>query len=78
LMLIALVVLLIAVLELFLPFWLSALIAVLAFLVLAAAFAFFGYRRLMAARDRLTLPETRASVQEDVAWAKRLLRRDAK
>jgi uncharacterized membrane protein YqjE len=76
LMLIALVVLLIAIVALWLPWWASALIFVLVFGVLMGLFAWSGVRRLISAKDRFTLPETRASVQEDVAWAKRLLRRD--
>ena len=76
LLLIALVVLLIAILALWLPWWLSALIFVVLFLALMGLFAWAGVRRLISAKDRFTLPETRASVQEDVAWAKRLLRRE--
>jgi uncharacterized membrane protein YqjE len=76
LMLIALVVLLIAIFALWLPWWASALIFVVLFGLLTGLLAFAGIRRLLSARDRFTLPETRASVQEDVAWAKRLLKRD--
>ncbi len=76
LLLIAVVVTLIAVVAIWLPLWLSALIFVLLFLILAVLFGFAGVRRLLSARDQFTLPETRASVQEDVAWAKRLLRRE--
>lgn len=76
LLLIAFVVFLIALLALLLPWWLSALIFVLAFGILGALFAWMGIRRLLSAKDGFTLPETRASVQEDVAWAKRLLRRE--
>jgi len=43
---------------------------------LVGLFAWAGVRRLLSAKDRFTLPETRASVQEDVAWAKRLLKRE--
>jgi uncharacterized membrane protein YqjE len=74
--LIALVVLIISLLALLLPLWLSALIVMVVFLVLVGLFAWIGIRRLMSARDRLTIPDTRASVQEDLAWAKRLLRRE--
>ena len=76
LFLIALVVLLIAVVALWLPWWLSALIFVVVFVLLVGLFAWAGVRRLLSAKDRFTLPETRASVQEDVAWAKRLLKRE--
>jgi len=69
-------VLLIAIVALWLPWWLSALIFMVVFLALAGLFAWAGVRRLISAKDRFTLPETRASVQEDVAWAKRLLRRE--
>jgi len=78
LMLIGLVVLLIAILDIWLPLWASALVFVVLCILGAAAFGYVGFRRIMAARDGLTLPETRASVQEDLAWAKRLLRRDEK
>jgi uncharacterized membrane protein YqjE len=76
LLLIAFVVLLIAIVAIWLPWWLSALIFVVVFLALAVLFGWVGVRRLLSAKDRFTLPETRASVQEDVAWAKRLLRRE--
>jgi uncharacterized membrane protein YqjE len=76
LFLISLVVLLIAVVALWLPWWLSALIFVVVFVLLVGLFAWAGVRRLISAKDRFTLPETRASVQEDVAWAKRLLKRE--
>jgi uncharacterized membrane protein YqjE len=78
LLLIALVVLLIAILDIWLPLWASALIFVGIFLVGIAVFGYAGFRRILAAREGLTLPETRASVQEDIAWAKRLLKRDEK
>jgi uncharacterized membrane protein YqjE len=74
--LIALVVLIISLLALVLPLWLSALIVMLVFLIGMGLFVWFGVRRLMSARERLTIPDTRASVQEDLAWAKRLLRRE--
>src|SRR2546423_2958722 len=64
LMLIALVVLLIAIVALWLPWWLSALIFVVVFLALVGLFAWMGIRRLISAKDRFTLPETRASVEE--------------
>ena len=76
LLLIAFVVLLIAIVALWVPWWLSALVFVALFLVLGGLFGYWGVRRLLSAKDRFTLPETRASVQEDVAWAKRLLRRE--
>lgn len=74
--LMALVVLLIAIVALWLPWWLSALIWLGVFLAVMALFGFLAYRRIRAAIDRLSIPDTRASVQEDVAWAKRLLRRE--
>lgn len=76
LLLIAFVVFLIALVALLLPWWLSALIFVIVFLLLGGLFGYVGVRRLLSAKDGFTLPETRASVQEDVAWAKRLLRRE--
>jgi len=76
LFLIALVVVLIALLALLIPLWASALVFVLIFVALAGLLGYLGVRRLLSAKDRFTLPETRASVQEDVAWAKRLLRRE--
>jgi uncharacterized membrane protein YqjE len=78
LMLVALVVLVVGIVAIWLPLWFSALIVMLAFLALGALFGYLGVRRMLAARERLMLPETRASVQEDMAWAKRLLRRDEK
>jgi uncharacterized membrane protein YqjE len=78
LLLIALVVLMIAILDIWLPLWASALIFVGVFLLGIIVFGYSGYRRLMAAREQLSIPDTRASVQEDIAWAKRLLRRDEK
>jgi uncharacterized membrane protein YqjE len=69
--LIALVALIIALLALLLPTWLAALIVLAAFLLLAVVFALWGKSRL-----RNPVPQdTIASVKEDVAWAKRLLRR---
>ena len=76
LLLMALVVVLISLLGLLIPLWASALVFVLVFALLAGLLGYLGVRRLMSARDRFTLPETRASVQEDMAWAKRLLRRE--
>lgn len=78
LLLIALVVLLIAILAIWLPLWASALIWIALFLLAAGLFGYLGYRRLRAAGEHLQIPETRASVQEDIAWAKRLLRREEK
>jgi uncharacterized membrane protein YqjE len=69
--LIALVALLIALLALILPLWASALIWLVIFLAAAALFAFLGKTRI-----RNPVPQqTIASVKEDMAWAKRLLRR---
>jgi uncharacterized membrane protein YqjE len=55
-----------------LPAWLMALIV---FIVLAVIAAFLGYRGVR--RIRIGPPEeTIEAVKEDVAWAKRLLRRE--
>jgi uncharacterized membrane protein YqjE len=55
-----------------LPGW---LVALLVFIVLSAVAALLGYRGVR--RIRIGPPEeTIASVKEDVAWAKRLLRRE--
>lgn len=70
--LIALVVLLIALLALVLPLWASALIWLAIFVVVGVIFAYLGKNRL-----RNPVPEeTIESVKEDIAWAKRLLRRE--
>ncbi|MDQ3881166.1 MAG: phage holin family protein [Chloroflexota bacterium] len=54
-----------------LPSWLVALIAFVVFALVAGFLAYSGVRRV-----RLGPPEeTIASVKEDIAWAKRLLRR---
>jgi threonine/homoserine/homoserine lactone efflux protein len=73
--LIALAVLPIGVLGIWLPLWLSALIFLIIYAVVAGALVWLGVRQLNAAKGSFTIPETRASVQEDVTWAKRLLRR---
>jgi uncharacterized membrane protein YqjE len=78
LLLMALVVLLIAILDIWLPLWASALIFMAIFLLGIVVFGWLGYRRLRSAGEHLQIPETRASVQEDIAWAKRLLRREEK
>jgi uncharacterized membrane protein YqjE len=55
----------------FLPAWLVALLWLVIFLAVAALLAWRGIRRI-----RIGPPEqTIASVKEDIAWAKRLLRR---
>jgi uncharacterized membrane protein YqjE len=55
----------------FLPAWLVALIYLVVFLAIAGLLAWRGIRRI-----RIGPPEqTIASVKEDIAWAKRLLRR---
>ena len=55
-----------------LPDWLIALIVVLVFAAVAAFLAWQGIKKI-----RVGPPEkTIASVKEDIAWAKRLLRRD--
>ena len=70
--LIAFVNLVIALIALLLPTWLAALIALVLFLVLAALFGWLGSRRITSPVPE----ETIASVKEDLAWAKRLLRRE--
>jgi uncharacterized membrane protein YqjE len=70
--LISLVALLIALLALVLPLWASALIWLAIFVVVGIIFALLGKNRL-----RSPVPEeTIESVKEDIAWAKRLLRRE--
>jgi uncharacterized membrane protein YqjE len=70
--LIAFVNLVIALIALLVPTPIAALIVLLLFGVLAALFGFLGVRRV-----RSPVPEeTIASVKEDIAWAKRLLRRE--
>jgi uncharacterized membrane protein len=55
-----------------LPGWLSALLVAIILMVIAGLLAWLGIRRI-----RIGPPEeTIASVKEDVAWAKRLLRRE--
>jgi nucleoside permease NupC len=55
-----------------LPGWLSALLVAIVLTVIAGLLAWLGIRRI-----RIGAPEeTIASVKEDVAWAKRLLRRE--
>jgi hypothetical protein len=55
-----------------LPGWLSALLVAVVLTFFAVILAWLGIRRI-----RIGPPEeTIASVKEDVAWAKRLLRRD--
>lgn len=55
------------------PGWVMALIVTLALLGLAAFLVWRGIRRIM----KVGAPEeTIASVREEVAWAKRLIRRD--
>ncbi|MDQ6683187.1 MAG: phage holin family protein [Chloroflexota bacterium] len=74
--LMALVVVLVAVVDIFLPLWASALIVFAVLAALAVLIGILGVRRLSAARSAVTIPQTRASIQEDIAWAKRLLKRD--
>jgi uncharacterized membrane protein YqjE len=70
--LIALVNFVIALVALLVPTWLAALIVFGVFVLLAALFGFVGVRRV-----RSPVPEeTIASVKEDIAWAKRVLRRE--
>jgi len=53
------------------PIWVMALLVTIALLAVAAFLAYRGIRRL-----RIGPPEeTIASVQEEIAWAKRLMRR---
>jgi uncharacterized membrane protein YqjE len=69
---IALVGLIIALLAFVLPTWASALVVLVTFIVLGLLFALAGRRRI-----RNPVPqETIASVKEDLAWARRLLRRE--
>ncbi len=55
-----------------LPGWLVALVAFFVFLAIGGLFVYLGIRRIPDPQPR----ETIASVQEDIAWLKRLLRRD--
>lgn len=69
--LIAFVTLLVLLLALLLPGWLSALIWLLVFAIIGVVLALIGKRRV-----RNPVPqETIESVKEDIAWAKRLIRR---
>lgn len=72
LFIIALIDLLIAVVAIWLPLWLSALIFTLVFLAVTGVLAYLGYRRL---RQMLEHPmgNTIESLQEDLEWAKRQL-----
>jgi uncharacterized membrane protein YqjE len=55
-----------------LPGWLSALLVAIVLILVAGLLAWLGIRRI-----RIGPPEeTIASVKEDVAWARRLLRRE--
>jgi cytochrome c biogenesis protein CcdA len=74
--LVALAVLPIAVVAAWLPLWLSALIFLLGYLILTIGLIILGVRWVIGAKESFTIPRTRASVEEDVAWAKRLLRRE--
>jgi hypothetical protein len=70
--LIALVCTLVLALAILLPGWLAALIWLIVFAIIGAVLVFQGRRRL-----RNPVPqETIASVKEDIAWAKRLIRRE--
>lgn len=70
--LIAFVALLVLLLALLIPAWLSALIWLLVFALIGVVLALQGRRRV-----RNPVPEeTIASVKEDIAWAKRLIRRE--
>jgi uncharacterized membrane protein YqjE len=55
------------------PGWVTALFIVILLLTLAGIFAWQGVRRIQAAK--FTPDETIEAVKEDIAWAKRLLRR---
>ncbi len=56
------------------PAWLVALIVLVVLLVLAGLVAYRGVRQLRQVQVKPN--ETIASVQEDIAWAKRLIRRE--
>jgi hypothetical protein len=56
----------------FLPMWLVALLVALLLLVIAGLLGWIGVRRIKIGPPE----ETIASVKEDIAWAKRLLRRE--
>jgi uncharacterized membrane protein YqjE len=69
--LIAFVALLIWVVAIWLPGWLAALIWLIVFVIIGVVLALIGKRRV-----RNPVPqETIESVKEDIAWAKRLIRR---
>ena len=56
-----------------LPLWVTALIVLVVVLLLAALFAWLGYRRLK--RARLMPEETLAAAREDLEWAQHWTRR---
>lgn len=56
------------------PGWVIALFLLILLLALAGVFAWQGLRRIQSAK--FTPDETIEAVKEDIAWAKRLLRRD--
>lgn len=55
------------------PGWVIALFLLVLLLALAGIFAWQGFRRIQSAK--FTPDETIEAVKEDIAWAKRLLRR---
>jgi uncharacterized membrane protein YqjE len=69
--LIAFVALLIWVVSIWLPGWLAALIWLFVFVIIGVVLALIGKRRV----SNPVPQETIESVKEDIAWAKRLIRR---
>ena len=70
--LIALVSFVILLIAIWLPAWLAALIVLVVFVLAAALFAWQGSRHV----HNPTPQRSIESVKEDIAWAKRLIRRD--
>jgi uncharacterized membrane protein YqjE len=70
--LIALVAFIILLIAIWLPGWLAALIVLVIFILAAALFAWQGSRHMRNPTPQRSID----SVKEDIAWAKRLIRRD--
>lgn len=70
--LIALVSFIIALIAILLPLWLSALIVLIVFALITALLAWQGIRHVRNPAPQRSIE----SVKEDIAWAKRLIRRD--